>query len=73
MSEGAVMHDVIQLDRAVVGRAQPPSLLVFWQIRVNRRDDVIVNRESIERCRRAVEGGKYKCGAAWRVCSGIGT
>ena len=55
MSEGAVMHDMIQLDRAVVGRAQPPSLLVFWKIRVNRRDDVIVNRESIERCRRAVE------------------
>ncbi len=55
MADRAVMDDVIQLDHAGVGGAQPSLLLVGRHVGVDRRDDVVVHRQAIERRRRSIE------------------
>jgi hypothetical protein len=55
MAEGAVVHDMIQFDDAVVDGPEAPALLVGRKIISDRRDHVVVNRQTIEGRRRAIE------------------
>ena len=54
MPEAAVVHDVIEHDGAVVRGSEPAVPLVVWES-VDRRHDVLVDWQPVERRGRAVE------------------
>jgi len=51
MPDATVVHDVVELDHAIVGRAQQALLLRRRRLRLERRDQVVQRPYIVERSR----------------------